>query len=103
KALRSLEIGVMGLEAPELPEGKAGDEALWRMIDQPRPRGRWRIAEAFRRGATIDEISRRSAIDPWFLRNLQELVEMEAALAAAKPAERVAWLRPGEPDRFSHR
>jgi carbamoyl-phosphate synthase large subunit len=101
KALRSLEIGVMGLEAPELPEGKAGDEALWRMIDQPRPGRPWAIAEAFRRGATIDEIYRRSAIDPWFLRNLQELVEMEAALAAAKPAERVAWLRPAKQAGFS--
>ncbi len=101
KALRSLEIGVMGLEAPELPEGKAGEEALWRMIDQPRPGRPWAIAEAFRRGASVAEIHRRSAIDPWFLRNLQELVEMEAALAAAKPAERVAWLRPAKQAGFS--
>jgi carbamoyl-phosphate synthase large subunit len=101
KALRSLEIGVMGLEPPELPAGAAGEEALWRMIDQPRPGRPWAIAEAFRRGATVDEIYRRSAIDPWFLRNLQELVEMEAALAAAPPAERAAWLRPAKQAGFS--
>jgi len=101
KALRSLEIGVMGLEPPELPAGAAGEEALWRMIDQPRPGRPWAIAEAFRRGATVEEIHRRSFIDPWFLRNLQELVEMEAALAAAAPAERVAWLRPAKQAGFS--
>src|SRR5512139_2720080 len=61
KALRSLEIGVTGLEAPELPAGAAGDEALWRMIDQPRPGRPWAIAEAFRRGATVEELHRRSA------------------------------------------
>jgi carbamoyl-phosphate synthase large subunit len=101
KALRSLEIGVMGLDPPELPAGAAGEEALWRMIDQPRPGRPWAIAEAFRRGATVEEIHRRSFIDPWFLRNLQELVEMEAALAAAPPAERVAWLRPAKQAGFS--
>jgi carbamoyl-phosphate synthase large subunit len=101
KALRSLEIGVMGLDPPELPAGAAGEEALWRMIDQPRPGRPWAIAEAFRRGATVEEIYRRSAIDPWFLRNIQELVEMEAALAAAAPAQRAAWLRPAKQAGFS--
>jgi carbamoyl-phosphate synthase large subunit len=101
KALRSLEIGSMGLEPPELPEGSVGEAALWRMIDQPRPGRPWAIAEAFRRGATVDEIYRRSFIDPWFLRNLQELVEMEAGLAAAAPGERAAWLRPAKQAGFS--
>jgi carbamoyl-phosphate synthase large subunit len=101
KALRSLEIGHMGLEPPELPEGKAGEQALWRMIDQPRPGRPWAIAEAFRRGASVEELHRRTAIDRWFLRNLQELVEMEAALAATPAAERVAWLRPAKQAGFS--
>jgi carbamoyl-phosphate synthase large subunit len=101
KALRSMEIGVMGLEPPKLPEGAAGDEALWRMIEQPRPGRPWALAEAFRRGATVEELYRRSAIDPWFLRNLQELVEMEASLAAAPAAERAAWLRPAKQAGFS--
>jgi carbamoyl-phosphate synthase large subunit len=101
KALRSLEIGVMGLEPPELPDGAAGEAELRRLIDQPRPGRPWALAEAFRRGATLEELFRRTAIDPWFLRNLQELVELEAALAAAKPAERVAWLRPAKQAGFS--
>ena len=34
------------------------------MIDQPRPGRPWAIAEAFRRGATVEEIHRRSASTP---------------------------------------
>jgi carbamoyl-phosphate synthase large subunit len=101
KALRSLEIGVMGLEPPELPDGAAGEAELRRLIDQPRPGRPWALAEAFRRGATVEELFRRTAIDPWFLRNLQELVELEAALAKALPAERVSWLRPAKQAGFS--
>jgi carbamoyl-phosphate synthase large subunit len=101
KALRSLEIGPMGLEPPELPAGKAGEEALARAIDQPRPGRPWALAEAFRRGASVEELNRRTAIDPWFLRNLEELVEMEAALAAAPKSDRVTWLRPAKQAGFS--
>jgi carbamoyl-phosphate synthase large subunit len=101
KALRSLEIGHMGLEPPELPAGKAGEAALDRAIDQPRPGRPWALAEAFRRGATVEALFRRTAIDPWFLRNLQEIVEMEAALAGAADADRPAWLRPAKQAGFS--
>jgi len=101
KALRSLEIGHAGLERPAVPEGEEGLAALWAQIDVPRPGRLWAIAEALRRGVTVDEIHRRSAIDPWFLGNLRELVELEAKLAAAPAAERAAWLRPAKQAGFS--
>jgi len=101
KALRSLEIGHAGLERPALPEGEEGLKALWGQIDVPRPGRLWAIAEAFRRGVTVDEIHRRSAIDPWFLGNIAELVQMEAKLSAAPLAEREAWLRPAKQAGFS--
>jgi carbamoyl-phosphate synthase large subunit len=102
KALRSLEIGHAGLEPPELPAGPAGLEALWRQIETPRPGRPWAVAEALRRGVSVEEIHRRSWLDPWFLRNLAELVEMEEALASAgSEAERVAWLRHAKRAGFS--
>jgi carbamoyl-phosphate synthase large subunit len=101
KALRSLEIGHAGLERPAVPEGEEGLAELWAQIDVPRPGRVWAIAEAFRRGVTVEEVQRRSAIDPWFLRNLRELVEMESDLAAAPPAERPAWLRTAKQAGFS--
>jgi carbamoyl-phosphate synthase large subunit len=103
KALRSLEIGHAGLERPALPEGRDGLDELWRQIEVPRPGRPWAIAEAFRRGVGVDEVYRRSGIDPWFLRNLEEIVETEEALRAAAPGERAGWLRPAKAMGFSDR
>jgi carbamoyl-phosphate synthase large subunit len=104
KAIRSLEIGHAGFEPPELPEGEAGERALWEQIDTPRPGRPWALAEALRRGASVEELHRRSAIDPWFLRNLRDIVEMERGIAAAaSQADRVAWLRPAKQAGFSDR
>jgi carbamoyl-phosphate synthase large subunit len=103
KALRSLEIGHAGLERPTVAEGQAGLEELWKQIDVPRPTRLWAIAEVLRRGATVEEVQRRSKIDPWFLRNLEELVDAERALRAALPEERPAWLRPAKQLGFSDR
>jgi carbamoyl-phosphate synthase large subunit len=103
KALRSLEIGHAGLERPAVPEGEEGIAALWAQIEVARPGRVWAIAEMFRRGASVEEVHRRSAIDPWFLGNLQELVQMEADLSATRPEEREAWLRPAKQAGFSDR
>ena len=103
KALRSLEIGHAGLESPEVPAGESGLAALWAQIDVPRPGRLWAIAEIFRRGAGLEEVHRRSAIDRWFLGNLQEIVDLESALRAAEPEEREAWLRQAKQAGFSDR
>ncbi len=103
KALRSLEIGHAGLEAPELPEGKDALAFLWSQIERPRPGRPWALAEALRRGVPVEELQRRSGIDPWFLRNLQEIVELEESLRAAPGGERRAWLRPAKQAGFSDR
>jgi carbamoyl-phosphate synthase large subunit len=104
KAIRSLEIGHDGLERPLSRDGEPlEDAALWAQIDTPRPGRVWAMAEMLRRGASVEELHRRSAIDPWFLRNLGELVAAEAALAAAGTAERPAALRAAKQLGFSDR
>ena len=92
KAVRSLEIGHAGFEPPFLPAGEEGEEVLWRSIDTPRPGRMWALMEALRRGASIEELHRRSAIDPWFLRNLRDLCEMEQHLSQLAPEARAADL-----------
>jgi carbamoyl-phosphate synthase large subunit len=100
KAVRSMEIGHHGLDATDLPEG----DDLWTHIDTPRPTRLWAVTEALRRGASVEEVHRRSWLDPWFLRNLQDLVEMEKGLSAASAVEdRAAWLRPAKEAGFSDR
>jgi len=103
KALRSLEIGHAGLERPQVPEGPAGLEKLWEDIDVPRPGRPWAIAEAFRRGATVEEVHERSWIDPWFLGNLKEIVDAEETLQTAPANKRADWLRPAKQMGFSDR
>jgi carbamoyl-phosphate synthase large subunit len=103
KAIRSLEIGHAGFEAPALPDGPAESDALWARIDAPCPGRLWALAEALRRGVSVEDLHARSKIDPWFLGNLAEIVAMEAALAAAGPGERDDWLRPAKQAGFSDR
>ena len=103
KALRALEVGHAGFEPPDLPDGAAGDELLWQSIDTPRPGRMWALMEAIRRGATVDELYRRTWVDPWFLRQLDQISQMESNLSLSDPGDRVDWLRPAKQMGFSDR
>ncbi len=78
KAVRSLEIGLTHLEMPELKA--LSDEEIHdriKLIDDERC---FVVAEAMRRGITIDEINAITKIDKWFLSKIQNIVKMERAL-----------------------
>jgi carbamoyl-phosphate synthase large subunit len=72
KGLRSLEIGVAGLE----PRGHTR-ENLDALLRNPTPERIFAVADAFRAGMTVEEIYALSSIDPWFLREIRKIVEME--------------------------
>ncbi len=101
KAIRSLEIGHVGFDPPELAEGEEGEKQLWADIDTPRPGRPFAIVEAFRRGVSVEEIFDRTKIDPWFLRNLEEIAVAEGNLVAASTPERDRLLRPAKQLGFS--
>ncbi len=101
KAVRSLETGHAGFDPPNIPEGQDALEFLWSRIDTPRPERLWAIAEVFRRGVSVEEVYERSAIDPWFLRNLEEIVAFEFALRDLPASERVSRLRSAKQLGFS--
>ena len=88
KALRSLEIGSDGfdevLDDPTTEESRA---AIIEALGTPRANRLWYVAEAFRAGLTLDEIHRACAIDPWFLEQIGELMDLEAQLMAVTLAE----------------
>jgi len=78
KAIRSLEIGRYGLQ----PLFKQGDMAILRgHLREPTPDRLWYVADAFRLGCTLDEIFQESKIDPWFLAQIEELVEIEKGVS----------------------
>ena len=67
KALRSRELDTRAVP----PED---DEALLTLLEMPGAERYDLLLEALRRGTPISELRRRTSIDPWFLRELAELV-----------------------------
>ena len=96
KAVRSLEIGHAGFESPSLPEGPEGERALWAQIDVPRPGRLWAIAEVLRRGGSVEELFARTGIDPWFLRNVAEIVAHEQRADRASGCGATRGVAPGQ-------
>ena len=80
KALRGLETGVDGLdEIFDLSEEGARDELI-KELRISRPDRLWHIADGFRAGLTQQELFELTAVDPWFLAQLGDLVAEEERL-----------------------
>src|SRR5215472_8888416 len=76
KAMRSLEIGSHGFE----PRLEASDEEVEERLRRPNADRLWHLGEAFRRGWTVERVAEATAIDPWFLRHIEEIIAEERAL-----------------------
>jgi carbamoyl-phosphate synthase large subunit len=59
------------------------DAALRRAVEIPTDERLWALAEAFRRGWSVDEVRALSKIDAWFLHKIQGIVATELRLQAA--------------------
>lgn len=75
KALRSLEVGADGLD-----EKTTNRDEIIRQIAEACPDRIWYIGDAFRVGMTSAEIFEKTAIDPWFLSQIEQIVFKENAL-----------------------
>jgi carbamoyl-phosphate synthase large subunit len=85
KALRGLETGLSGLDEVEIEgadDPETGRAAVVRALGQPTPDRLRVIAQAFRAGLSVEEVNAACAYEPWFLRQLEQLVREEAAVAA---------------------
>jgi carbamoyl-phosphate synthase large subunit len=81
KAIRSLEIDRYGFDEILSGHGGSGDRArILEGLRVPNARRLWWLAEAFRAGVSEEEVAGLTGIDPWFLRNIAEIVEFEAEL-----------------------
>jgi carbamoyl-phosphate synthase large subunit len=79
KAVRSLEFGGRTL-LWEDPSWRHEDPREYVTI--PTDERLWAVLACLRRGATVEELSQLSGIDPWFLRKLQRMVDIEQRLLA---------------------
>ncbi len=75
KALCSLEIGLDGFE-------KIGDDdaTLEKEIRRPNDKRALYVAEAFRRGKSVDEVFDICQIDKWFLYQIEDIINFEKSL-----------------------
>ncbi|MEF8733511.1 MAG: carbamoyl-phosphate synthase large subunit [Candidatus Accumulibacter meliphilus] len=81
KALRGLEIGVDGFD-----ERSTDREEIETALGEARPERIWYIADAMRIGMSLDEIHRLTAIDPWFLAQIEDLYK-QAEVIRGQPLE----------------
>jgi carbamoyl-phosphate synthase large subunit len=98
KAIRGLEIDKAGLESPlgHRPGDTFTPEERERIRSEVRVPGANRlfwVGEAFRANMGVDEVYALSAIDPWFLRELRQVVMHERDLARGLPRDAEAWRR----------
>jgi carbamoyl-phosphate synthase large subunit len=77
KGLRSMEIGLSGLNEVEL--GSTREEVV-AALSSARPDRVLVIAQAFRNGLGVDEIYAACRYDRWFLEQIKAIVECEAAV-----------------------
>ena len=78
KAVRSLEIGLIGLDKPDLHD--LTEEQLSNGLIQAQDDRLFYIAEAIRRGYSIEGLSELTKIDLFFLDKLLHLIELEQSL-----------------------
>ncbi|HWK60723.1 MAG TPA: carbamoyl-phosphate synthase large subunit [Eoetvoesiella sp.] len=75
KALRGLEVGVDGLNQKTTDREKLQVE-----LGEPGPERIWYVGDAFAQGFSLDEVHSLTRIDPWFLAQIKEIVDIELAL-----------------------
>jgi len=116
KGLRSMEIGSYGFESrlfesPQewgRPLSDAEQELLSTKLHVPNWERIWFVADAFRANMDIAQVHAVTRIDPWFLFQIQQIVEMEEGLVklADLPMDDAEWpalLRDAKQNGFSDR
>ena len=85
KAVRSLEIGRFGF-GQDLPEDRQEREALLKgKLIKPNSLRLFYIAEALKDGMTLNDVYDITKIDPWFLHQIQNILEAEDELKNSEP------------------
>ncbi|MDT8427808.1 MAG: carbamoyl-phosphate synthase large subunit [Pseudomonadales bacterium] len=81
KALRGLEVGVSGFD-PLLDTGLSDAmDSLKRELMEAGGERVWYIADAFRQGWSVETVYELTGIDPWFLVQIEDLMQEESRIA----------------------
>ena len=75
KAMRGLEIGVDGLN-----QMTTDRQVIEKELGEPGSERIWYVGDAFAQGFTLEEVHQLTKIDPWFLAEVKEIVDIELQL-----------------------
>ncbi len=81
KGLRSLETGLAGLDPVPAP-GDGSADAFRAALSEPRPERLLMAAEALRAGLSLSDVQAITRFDPWFLRQIENIIAAERDVAA---------------------
>ncbi len=81
KALRGLEIGISGLDPVHDVESSDADNILLRELKEAGCDRIRYVADAFRKGMSVEDLFEHTAIDRWFLIQIEDIILEEKALA----------------------
>jgi carbamoyl-phosphate synthase large subunit len=81
KGLRSLETGLSGLDEIA-PPGDGSADAFRAALSTPRPDRLLMAAQALRAGISIEDIFAATKFDPWYLRQMQAIIDTENDIRA---------------------
>ncbi|MFT4844676.1 MAG: carbamoyl-phosphate synthase large subunit [Marinobacter psychrophilus] len=87
KAMRGLEVGSSGFESIVDFESDAATSKIRRELSTPGAERLWYLGDAFRSGLSVDQVYELSAIDPWFLVQIKEIIDLETELETYKLAD----------------
>ena len=107
KALRGLEIGADGMDAPYLPtnlDASGAQAYITVKLRIPNAQRLWYVGEAFRARMSIEQVHEICKIDYWFLAEIEDLIATESdiaqvTLAQCTPELMRAWKKKGFSDR----
>jgi carbamoyl-phosphate synthase large subunit len=98
KAIRSLELDIYGLEDVNAPA-----EDIKARLKTPNPERLLYIAQAMREGVPIEDIHGLTMIDPWFLNNISQILELEDRIRESGAGMSVELLEEAKGMGFSDR
>jgi carbamoyl-phosphate synthase large subunit len=75
KALRGLEVGADGMN-----QKTTDRETIEKELGDPGPERIWYVGDAFENGFTLEEVFQLTRIDPWFLTQIKDIVDLEMEL-----------------------
>ncbi len=79
KGLRGLEIGHIGLDNKQSYKS-ISDEKIRQRLEEPNASRIFYIKYALQKGYSVEKVHELTKIDPWFLENIKDIVEMEKEL-----------------------